>query len=111
MHDIPLAEDDVLCWTNRRVESTFAFLKAVDKRFATMTSENVQMVSMSMQNHLSAWIMANGDSISSVGAYTAYVKLKERRAALFTLESAMEKFQYVTELILGFTRDPGSCPL
>ena len=93
MNNLPLAEDDVLCWTNRRIESTFAFLKAVDRRFTTMRPETVQMVSMSMQNHLSAWIVANADAISSVGAYTAYRQLKEKRAAQFTLESAMADFQ------------------
>ena len=58
-----------------------------------MTSENVQMVSMAMQNHLSAWIMANGEEISSVSAKKAYLDLKERRAAQFTLETALEEFQ------------------
>ena len=93
MQHLPLAEDTILCWTNRRIESTFAFLKAVNRRFDTMTSENVQMISMAMQNHLSAWIVANADAISSVGAYTAYRQLKEKRAAQFTLESAMADFQ------------------
>ena len=93
MQHLPLAEDTILCWTNRRIESTFAFLKAVNRRFDTMTSENVQMVSMAMQNHLSAWIMANGEEISSVSAKKAYLDLKERRAAQFTLETAVEEFQ------------------
>ena len=92
MYNLPLDEDEVLSWTNRRVESTFAFLKAVDMRYSTMTTENIQMVSMAIQNHLSAWIMSNGQSISSGGAYKAYLDLREKRAQQFTLQYAMDNF-------------------
>ena len=92
MYNLPLDDDEVLSWTNRRVESTFAFLKAVDRRYSTMTTENIQMVSMAIQNHLSAWIISNGESISSVGAHRAYLELREKRAQQFTLQWALDNF-------------------
>ena len=58
-----------------------------------MTAENIEMVSMCMQNHLSAWIMAHGDSISKAGADRVYRELKEKRLESFTLESALEDFE------------------
>ena len=93
MYNLPLDDEAVLSWTNRRVESTFAFLKAVARRCSIMTTENIQMVSMAIQNHLSAWIMSNGESISSVGAHRAYMELREKRAQQFTLQWAMDNFK------------------
>ena len=57
-----------------------------------MTTDNIQMVSMAIQNHLSAWIISNGESISSGGAYKAYLELREKRAQQFTLQWAMDNF-------------------
>ena len=70
-----------------------AFLKAVDRKFTTMGDEHVQMVSMSIQNHLALWMASHPESIPNHGADRAYHELRRKRAERFTLESAIERFE------------------
>ena len=58
-----------------------------------MTGENVQMVSMSIQNHLALWMSSNPQAIPNHGADRAYHELRRKRAERFTLETALERFQ------------------
>ena len=51
MGSLPIADDKVLVWENRRLESSFAYLKSVYRRFSTMTIDNIQMVARSRQCH------------------------------------------------------------
>ena len=67
-------------------------MKAVDHKFTTMTADHVQMVAMSMQNHLSVWMATNTDSIPIHGADRAYHDLRRKRADRFTLETALHQF-------------------
>ena len=59
-----------------------------------MTGENVQMVSMSIQNHLSLWMSSNSQAIPNHGADRAYHELRRKRAERFTLETALEQFEH-----------------
>ena len=67
-------------------------MKAVDHKFTTMTGDHVQMVAMSMQNHLSVWMATNMDSIPAHGADRAYHDLRRKRADRFTLEAGLQQF-------------------
>ena len=68
-------------------------MKAVDRKFTTMSDEHVQMVSMSIQNHLALWMSSNPEAIPNHGADRAYHELRRRRAERFTLETAIEEFE------------------
>ena len=57
-----------------------------------MTADHVQMVAMSIQNHLALWMAHNTDCIPTHGADRAYHSLRRKRAERFTLETALEYF-------------------
>ena len=92
IRSLPISDDKVVPWKNRRIESAFAYLKWVDRKYNTMTDSNIQMVSMSKMNHLVSWIQSNDGSISTTSAIASYNDLRRKREAEFTLEAAIENF-------------------
>ena len=89
---LPIPDEKLVPWTNRRIESAFAYLKWVDRKYNTMTDSNIHMISMSKMNHLVSWIQSNNGSISTTSATASYYDLRRKREAEFTLEAAIESF-------------------
>ena len=77
----------------RRVESSFAFLKATARYYATMTGNNVANIARARQNHLSLWLKHNCDAIHSGSVKKDYELQMERYGEAFTLEDAMTAFE------------------
>ena len=92
MGDLPITDDKILVWENRRLESSFAFLKSVYRRFSTMTMENIQMVARSRQCHTSTWLASHLDEIDDGSVKEAYLRQIERYENAFTIEEAIENF-------------------
>ena len=92
MKDLPIPDSKLVEWTNRKVESAFAYLKSCDKKFSTMLSANVQMTALSKMNHISSWLQSNRHRVSSASAKADYYELRRKREAQFTLETAVEEF-------------------
>ena len=92
IRSLPIPNEKVVPWTNRRIESAFAYLKWVDQKYNTMTDSNIHMISMSKMNHLVSWIQSNNGSISTTSATESYYDLRRKREAEFTLEAAIENF-------------------
>ena len=92
MGSLPIEDDKVLVWENRRIESTFAYLKSVYRRFSTMTIDNIQMVARSRQCHTSAWLAHHLDEIDDGSVKEAYLRQTERYQNAFTIEEAIENF-------------------
>ena len=92
MGNLPITDDKVLVWKNRRLESSFAFLKSVYRRFSTMTMENIQMVARSRQCHTSTWLASHLDEIDDGSVKEAYLRQIERYENAFTIEEAIENF-------------------
>ena len=89
---LPISDDKVLVWENRRLESSFAFLKSVYRRFNTMTIDNIQMVARSRQCHTSTWLASHLDEIDDGSVKEAYLRQIERYEQAFTIEEAIENF-------------------
>ena len=59
IRDLPISDSKFVEWTNRKVESAFAYLKSCDRKFSTMLTANVQMTALSKMNHISSWLQSN----------------------------------------------------
>ena len=92
MGSISVDDDCVMQWSQRRIESTFAFLKCCARRFETMRDENVSMLARARQNHTSTWVAWNLDLISDASTKEAYYERMEKYEHDFTLEQAIESF-------------------
>ena len=92
MGSLPIADNKVLVWENRRLESSFAYLKSVYRRFSTMTIDNIQMVARSPQCHTSTWLANNLDEVDDGSVKEAYLRQIERYEQAFTIEEAIENF-------------------
>ena len=92
MSDLGIADDYVMEWSQRRIESSFAFLKCIAKRFETMRLENVQVLARARQNHTSSWVAYDLDKISDHSVKKAYYERMEKYEHDFTLEDAVESF-------------------
>ena len=92
VRSLPISDAKVVPWTNRRIESAFAYLKWVDRKYGTMSDSNIHMISMSKMNHLVSWIQSNDEQASANSALAAYYELRRKREAEFTLEAAIENF-------------------
>ena len=92
MGTLPLSDDHVMEWSQRRIESSFAFLKCSAKRFDTMRVENIQVLARARQNHTSSWVAYDLDKISDRSVKQAYYERMEMYEHDFTLEDAMESF-------------------
>ena len=90
--DLPIPDSKLVEWTNRKVESAFAYLKSCDRKFSTMLSANVQMTALSKMNHISSWLQSNRHRVSSASAKADYYELRRKREVQFTLETAVEEF-------------------
>jgi len=77
----------------RRVESSFAFLKATARYYATMTGNNVANIARARQNHLAAWLRLNRDAVNSGSVKEAYERQIARYQEAFTLNDAMTAFE------------------
>ena len=77
----------------RRVESTFAFLKATARFYATMTGNNVANLARSRQNHLDIWLKYNRGAFQSGSVKQAYERQIARYREAFTLNDAMTAFE------------------
>ena len=92
MRDLPIPDEKAVEWTNRRVESAFAYLKSIDKKFSTMITDNVQMTALAKMNHISSWLQSNRHRVSTASARADYYELRRKRETSFTLEMAVEEF-------------------
>ena len=92
MDDIGVSDDCVMQWTQRRIESGFAYLKCCGRRFDTMRGENVQMLARARQNHTSAWVAWDLELISDASTKEAYYERMEQYEYDFTLNDALESF-------------------
>ena len=92
IRDLPISDSKFVEWTNRKVESAFAYLKSCDRKFSTMLTANVQMTALSKMNHISSWLQSNRHRVSSASAKADYYELRRKREVQFTLETAIEEF-------------------
>ena len=92
MGALPIADDKVLVWENRRLESSFAYLKSVYRKFSTMTMDNIQMVARSRQCHTSTWLAHHLDEVDDGSVKEAYLRQIEQYEHAFTIEEAIEHF-------------------
>ena len=92
MGALPIADDKVLVWENRRLESSFAYLKSVYRKFSTMTMDNIQMVARSRQCHTSTWLAHHLDEVDDGSVKEAYLRQIEQYEHAFTIEEAIENF-------------------
>ena len=90
--DLPIADSKIMEWTNRKVESAFAYLKQVDRKFGTMGNANIQLTSMAKMNHLSSWLQSNSHRVSTASAKADYYELRRKRESEWTLEMAVDEF-------------------
>ena len=90
--DLPIEDSKVMEWTNRKVESAFAYLKQVDRKYTTLANANLQMISLAKMNHLSSWLQTNSHRVSSASAKADYYELRRKRESEFTLEMAVDEF-------------------
>ena len=97
VRSLPISDNKVVPWTNRRIESAFAYLKTVDKKFSTMIASNVHMIAVSKMNHLASWIQSNSQVASTSSARASYYELRRKREAEFTLEAAIEEFSALAD--------------
>ena len=77
----------------RRVESTFAFLKATARYYMTMTGNNVANLARARQNHLDIWLRHNREAIHSGSVKLSYERQIQRYQEAFTLDDAMTAFE------------------
>ena len=77
----------------RRVESTFAFLKATARFYSTMTGNNVANLARARQNHLDLWLKNHRGAIHSGSVKEAYERQIARNQEAFTLQDAMTAFE------------------
>ena len=80
-------------WCFRRVESTFAFLKATARFYSTMTGNNVANLARARQNHLDLWLKHNRGAINSGSVKESYERQIARYEEAFTLNDAMSAFE------------------
>ena len=92
MGALGLDDEYVMEWSQRRIEASFAFLKCCARRFETMRSENVQVLSRARQNHVSSWVAYDLDKISDRSVKKAYYERMEMYEHDITLEDAVESF-------------------
>ena len=84
---LPIGDDQVLVWENRRMESSFAYLKSVFRRFSTMTIDNIQMVARSRQCHTSTWLAHHLDEVDDESVKKAYFRQIEKYEHAITIRS------------------------
>jgi len=77
----------------RRVESTFAFLKATARYYMTMKGNNVANLARARQNHVDIWLRHNRDAIHSGSVKLSYERQIQRYQEAFTLNDAMTAFE------------------
>ena len=77
----------------RRVESTFAFLKAIARFYATMTGNNVANLARSRQNHLDIWLKHNRGAFQCGSVKQSYERQVAQYREAFTLNDAMTAFE------------------
>ena len=92
MSDLGIDDDYVMEWSQRKMESSFAFLKSMDRRFDTMRPENVQVLARARQNHTSSWVAYDLEKITDHSVKKAYYERMEKYEHDFTLADAVESF-------------------